>query len=414
MDKRKNKRLILHIGMIKTGSTSIQHSLGTAREALFKHNIYYPSIQPYNHVFSFPPIFVDDPAKSFGFRRTLQPNEDKYEKAQNCRQVWINEFETCQHDHFIISAEDLALPFFNKEAVRLAKEFVQPYFEEVTVIVYVRHYDTFIASHVQEVIKNGDLGTDIREVTQRFMECPPQFSYRKSIVKWIEVFGQENIVVRPFDSKAFYNGSLLADFLHALGLPADEISIPEFVTNVSLGKTAVSFINQFNHKYPLFTENGLNPDRGLAKHIFPFHLFQNIEDEKFRFDMVYTPEQAERFNEEIDFANQFFTDGYQFQRVSPGTGEMKTPDADDIPVDFIIELVNNYNKRFEFFHDRIDTLQEQNEVFREQNKTLQDQIKYYQRIMDKTGLSFFLRNLQRLPFLRAVLHKITNYESYEK
>ncbi len=402
MFKKKNKRLILHIGTIKTGSTSIQRSLGIEREALLEHNIYYPSIQPYNHVFSFPPIFVDDPAKSFGFRRTLQPNEDKYEKAQNYRQVWINEFKTCQQDHFIISAEDMALPFFNKKAVSLAKEFVQPYFEEVTVIVYVRHYDTFIASHVQEVIKNGDLGADIREVTQRFMECPPQFSYRESIVKWIEVFGQENIVVRPFDSKAFYSGSLLADFLHALDLPADEISISEIVTNVSLGKTAVSFINQFNHKYPLFTENELNPDRGFAKHIFPFYLLQNIEDEKFRLDMVYTKEQANRFNEEIDFVNQFFTDGYQFQHVSPGNREMPHPDADNIPFDFIIELINNYNKELEFFLDRIDTLQDQNNL-------LQAQIIRNQRIMDKLGLSYILRNLQRFPFLKAVLRKIAKF-----
>ncbi len=381
---KKTKRLVLHIGMIKTGSTSIQYSMGESRSALLKHNINYPSIRPFNHVATFPPLFIDDPTKSFGFRRALKPSEDKDVKVRSYRETWIREFESCKQDNFIISAEDLGLPFFRKKAVALVKEFVEPYFEEVSVIVYVRHYDTFIASHVQEVVKNGDR-RDIREIVNRFMDCPPQLSYRKSISKWIDVFGRENIIVKPFDPNVFYKRSLLADFFQALGLPANDISIPEVITNVSIGKNAVIFINKFNQTYPLFIKNELkrelNPERGLAEQLFPFHLFRIVGDQKFKLDLVYSAEQAQRLNEEIDFVNQFFTDGYQYQRLTPGIGEMKVPSAEDIPIEFFIELVNNYNKQME-------TLQKGLEIFK---------------------VPVFMRIANRFKFARNLLRKVRGY-----
>jgi len=381
---KKIKRLVLHIGMIKTGSTSIQYSMGESRSALLKQNIYYPTVRPFNHVATFPPLFIDDPTKSFGFRRALLPSEDKDAKVRSYRETWLREFESCEQDNFIISAEDLGLPFFRKKAVALVKEFVEPYFEEVSVIVYVRHYDSFIASHVQEVVKNGDR-RDIREIVDRFMDCPPQLSYRRSIRKWIDVFGSENIIVKPFDSKVFYKGSLLADFFHALGLPADDISIPEVITNVSIGKNAVIFINKYNQIYPLFIKKDsirkLNPERGLAQQIFPFHLFQTVGDEKFKPDLVYSAEQAKNINEEIDFINRYFSDGYQFKQVKPGTGTVKFQSAEDIPIDFFVNLVNNYNIR-------IETLQQ----------TMQD-----------VKIPLLLQIMDKFIFLKDELFKLTIY-----
>ena len=418
----KSKRLILHIGTPKSGSTSIQQSLGKAHDALKTYNIYYPiiepsSISPYNHIFTFIPIFVDTIEDIFWFRRRLQPFEDKDLNVQNYRQAWIKEFNTFEQDHFIISAEHLVEPYFNEDAVIRIKEFVGPYFDNVTIIAYVRHYDTWIPSRIQEYIKNGLDSVqkeELREIVEEFLNCPPYMSYQQSLQKWIHVFGRENIVVRPFDPDVFHEGSLLSDFFHASGLPVDDIEIPEIRSNESIGKYAVSFVQHYNQKYPVFVDGSLNKERGLSREGLPVNVYKNNMDERFNPKLIYSLGQAKRFNEEIDFVNQFFTDGYQFQHVSPGTGKMNLPGVDDIPIEFFVELANNYNKRYEFFRNRNGALQRQNEAFREQNKTLQDQNTYYQRIMDITGLALFLRVLHRLPFLRAILHKITQYEHHKK
>jgi len=377
----KNKRVILHIGTPKTGSTSIQESLGNTREVLLEHDIHYPGIKPYNHIFNFIPIFLDDPYISFVFKLQLKPTEDKFAKVQRYRKTWEKEILSCAKGNFIISAEDFTLPYFTKDAVRRLKKFVDLYFEEVTIIVYVRHYDQWISSQIQEAIKNG-MRAGLGELVENLMKCPPRMSYKKILQKWIRVFGQENLVVRPFDTKAFYNDRLLDDFFHGCKLSVEPGSIPEIRSNESIGKNAAVFLQAYNQIYPRIIDNKVNQDRGLAEGGFPFDLYRNITDEKFKLELVYTPEQAQKFNEEIDYVNKFFSDGYQFHKVSPGKGELKVPSANDIPMSFFIELVNNYNKQLGHL--------------RRQNISLREQIASLQRNLE----------LLRMPLLLRIINKI--------
>jgi hypothetical protein len=398
---KKNKRLILHIGTVKTGTSSIQESMGSARDTLLKHNIYYPSIQPYNHIFSFPPIFVDDPGKIDWFHRKLLPDENKDTKIQGYSRDWLKEFMTCdRNDDFVISAEHLTAPFFVKDAVERLKEFVEPYFEEVTVIAYVRHYDSWIASEVQQAVKNGfSRGDSVLDMARNMQNCPPLMSYQKSLQKWVSVFGRDAIVVRPFDPRSFYNQSLLADFLHACDLPVDDISIPEIRVNESISNHAVAFLQKYNQTYPVFIDGSINSNRGLARHGIPIHMYNKLAYEKFKLDLVYSTEQAQRFNEEIDYVNQFFEDGYQFHHVSPGEGETRAANVRDIPVEFYVELINNYNQLIESQRRRIEGQKRQNE-------TLMKQKVYFQRFFDMLKIPLLLRILNRLPLLKGFLQRI--------
>ena len=389
---KKIKRLILHIGTIKTGSSSIQQSFGKGRDTLLEHNIFYPDRKPYNHTFSFKPLFVNDPQKSFLFNVHLNASEDKHAKVENYRKTWVREITSCGKDNFIVSAEGLTVPTFPRKAVKRLKTFVDQYFEKVVVIAYVRHYDQWISSRIQQAIRNSDTTMNIQELVDHLLECPPSISYKQSLQKWVKVFGRENLVVRPFDPKTFYNGSLLSDFFQAVGLPADEISIPEIRSNESIGKHGVAFLQKYNEAYPLFIDGKINIDRGSANNSTVVDMYRNVVDEKFRLKLMYTPEQVQRFNEEIDYVNQFFTDGYQFHQVSPGRGEIEIPNADDIPVEFFVELINNYNKK-------IRDLQEQIEAF------LRSLI-FIWKILEIMRFPLVLSFLNKLPFLKGRFERI--------
>jgi hypothetical protein len=424
---KKIKRLILHIGTPKTGSTSIQESLGNSRDALLEHNIHYPSNRPYNHIFSFIPFFLDDPDTSFVFTIQLKPDEDKNTKLEGYRETWVKEIESCEKDHFIISAEDFTFPYFTEDAVERLKSFTDQYFEEVTVIAYVRHYDQWIASQIQQDIKNG-VGAGLGELIQRFITCPPWIAYRNCLGKWIRVFGQENLVVRPFDPQAFYQGSLLADFFHYCNLPVDKDVIHEYRSNESIGKNAAIFLQEYNQVYPRLINNSVNQDRGLAEGGFPFDIYRDIPDERFRLELVYTPEQARKFNEEIDFVNQFFADGYKFHRVfSNNDGEINVLSTDEIPIRFYIELVNSYHKRIGHLRGQIEThrtqndalraqnegLRDKNNALREHNNSLQQQIIYNQKIIDLLRIPLILRILEKLK-LKALLQRVTRWGDDEE
>jgi hypothetical protein len=383
---KKIKQLILHIGTKKTGSSSIQQSLGKSRLALHKYNIHYPNIRPFNHLVTFLPIFIENPGKAFNFRKSLKSSKNKHSKVMRYRNTWVYEIEDCTKDYFIISAEGLTGANFTIDAIKVLQAFVERYFKEVTIIAYVRHYDQWIPSQIQQAIKNGNFNLKFDEVVQLLMRCPPGMSYQNSLEKWIKVFGREKLVVRPFDPKVFYKGSLLADFLHFSKLPVDADLIPEIRSNDSIGKHAVTFLQKYNQIYPVFINNSVNKDRGLARKVTPDYLYRDLaSDEKFKLELVYTPEQAKGFNEEIDFVNQFFTDGYQFHHVSSGSGDIKIPIAEEIPVEFFVELVNNYNKRLDELLNH--------------NANLQRKLK-------GNIMLLIAQILNRLPLLKSIIRKI--------
>jgi len=322
---------------------------------------------------------VEDPIVIPWFRKTFDASDDKKSIIKKYVKKWLHEFEACRQENFIISAETLVYPYFPESAVRRLKEFSEQYFEEFTILAYIRHYDSWIASEVQQLIKNGtSTWKSVKKVVDRFLDCPPQLSYHQILDKWINIFGRDRIVVQPFDPQVFYKGSLLADFLHSCDLPADEISIPEIRANESIGKHAVAFLQAYNQVYPIFKNGSVNRDRGLARQGIPVDLYNNLTDEKFKLKMIYTMEQAKRFNEEIEFVNQLFTDGYQFERVTPGTGDMNFLSGADIPIEFFVELINNYNKK-------IEALQRKKRFF---------------------GTPIYTRVLDKLPYLKKVLQKI--------
>jgi hypothetical protein len=403
---KKIKRLILHIGTRKTGSTSIQETLGHSRDTLLEHNIYYPAIKPFNHIFSFLPIFMKDPTDALYFKRDLKPSEDGHLKVRGYREAWVKEIESCEQDHFIISAEEFTQPHFAEDAVSRLKSFAEQYFEKTTIIVYVRHYDQLISSQIQQEVMTGYRTVGIKELVQEYLNCPSKISYKESLRKWINVFGRKNLVVRPFDPQVFHRGSLLADFFYSLGFQADDISIPEVMTNISLGKHAVYFLLKYNQAYPLFVNDSLNPERGMAKKRYPGYLYRNIAGERFNLELTYSPEQARKFNEEIDYVNQFFANGYRFIHVTPENTGIKIEEEDNIPVDFFVDLINNYNKQ-------VETLQDRNLSLREQNALLQEQNEYYQRIASVLRIPLLLRLLEKLK-LKGFIQRLTKWNDNEK
>jgi len=74
-------------------------------------------------------------------------------------------------------------------------------------------------------------------------------------------------------------------------------------------------------------------------------------------------------------------------------GNTKVPSADDIPVEFFVELINNYNKRME-------TLLKQNSSLLNQNSSLQY-------ILDRFKVTPLMRIIDKLK-LRQLIRKITN------
>ena len=115
----------------------------------------------------------------------------------------------------------------------------------VKVIVYLRRQDEFLSSWWNQLIKMR------RPVPGRHYETMTWEEYRGNVPDSMQldyygalerisaVIGKENVIVRRFDKKYFYGGTIQADFLHCLGLEMTE----EF--RILPGKRKYAFVRKY-------------------------------------------------------------------------------------------------------------------------------------------------------------------------
>jgi len=356
-----DRRIILHIGTVKTGTTSIQKTLYRSRKQLPDYGLYFPGLgDTFHHNFTFTALFIEDPRILPGFiKKGIVTDPDTAERLRYLKKKLINEIERSGSNDFIVSAENLSLPLFTEDAVENAAKFISNYFDKVTIIIYIRHYNDFLKSEIQQRIKNGHSDMCTEAILNNLMNNPNSGAmYDKAVGKWIRTFCRENVIVRPFDRAAFKNGELIDDFFSHLGFKPESIPINRVLSNESIGKNAVAFLEQYNQKYPMFIDKKANTKRGRSKSYFPVNLLP--EDEKFDLDIKFTKEQADTLNNQIDYINSLFADDHQFEHVTYGEGPNIFPTVDEVPSAFYIELINNYSKRAESILDKCDSIE--NEV----------------------------------------------------
>ena len=166
------KRCILHIGMPKTGSSSLQQLLADNRESLAREGIVYPLTSPW------PPgshgelgrIFYRAYQKRKGLRRRL------FEHL-------ADRIRATEGDVLILSAEALSETDTRSEAASTIAEFLAGLGYELQVVAFVRPQAEFLNSKYAQVIRSlntGDLFADWFEK----QVAKPDMRYRKRFRQW--------------------------------------------------------------------------------------------------------------------------------------------------------------------------------------------------------------------------------------
>lgn len=347
-----SKRAILHVGMHKTGSTSLQQTLGNSREILLKHNIYYPTIRPFNHSANFMPIVMSNPGEFQIFKqRGIYDEEQVIKERDRLKNLWIKEFRSFNKGNFIISGEELS-KLKEADVINL-QQLLKQYFDEIVVIIYVREPLSFIPSVISEYVKHGGKVIFKENYSKRFP------FYRIRIQQYINVFGRENIIVRPFDRKHLINGDLFDDFFHSTDIKFDTSLLSRVVANESLSHDAVLFLLKYNNMYPRFLDGEINTERGLPFKLDVFYnIINKVKGEKFTLDVKLTKQDAEYLNEEIDFVNKLLPEEEQFGNVSASLNDIEPEAQNDASSDYYIKLINEFSRK-------IDELIDENNVLKQ-------------------------------------------------
>lgn len=216
------KRLILHAGMHKTGTTAIQSFLSSAAiEGATSFKWRSPNL---SNLFVL--LFYDRPEAHWFFKqRQVGPEELKKRRARQTANI-VRQIEASHDEVFVFSAEIISVAA--QRDLENCRDFFARWFDEISVFLYVRSPFAFATSMFQQSLKTGGLA-GLSDVLPK---------YRSKLEKLDTVFGAGNVHMRVFDGVAGTSGGVVDDFLSWTDLTADGET--RVVSNESLSADATA------------------------------------------------------------------------------------------------------------------------------------------------------------------------------
>ncbi|BBM87494.1 hypothetical protein [Candidatus Uabimicrobium amorphum] len=320
------KRLVLHFGMRKTGSTSIQQALTTGD---LGPNWEYADLGKPNHSFAIQFAFQKKRSQRH-INKDISESEFLQEKARN-RVLLKTVLESCKKKNLIISGEGLfrlaqdELSEFN--AMCLTHGF------KVEAVGYLRDPKSCIESEFQQVLK------DMHEVS--FFQNLPYPNYQKTLSKFEEVFDRENVDYWLYDKDKLIDGCAVIDFLFRLGIKPRHLTIKQ--NNKSLSFRAVQFLYTYRKLGPVLVPNHLIKKR----HWLLVQKLRELKGPSLSFSKKVIAPIIKSNHEDIKWANSRLN--YPFSPLKNTDGLVGCVDSESDLFHFdkesILWLMNLVNKR---------------------------------------------------------------------
>lgn len=262
------RTLYLHIGIWKTGTTTIQKTLLRNAGLLARHGIHYPDISP-NHTF-LPSAFHPEP-ENFLVAKSRKLSGKALE-AWHRQSLAAFERGAAAHEVTIASSEYLlGLP---EPAVARLMDYMRARFDRIKVVVYLRDPVDHVSSAINEQVKQGHYQL---ETAYRIHGQAKEYS---KLETWIAEAGRENIIARPFSKSSFHNGDIVDDFLWSIfGDRAPVVEKVDVEHNKSLSHAAVLIADRLAGFAPAFSMQ-----RGRSDYLFeikgsPYQAPQALRDQ---------------------------------------------------------------------------------------------------------------------------------------
>lgn len=201
----KDKKVFIHIGQHKTGTTSIQNFLNINRKILKKNGFIYPN---------FKSIASHPLAWSFNFGN----NHVKESFLKNNPQFKVQvqkELDKAFHqkENIVISSE-VFCENINTESMKTIKSKFKD--SDVKIICYLRRQDYLFESKFRNTVHFKDFNEDFKNYIKRIIDRPIPKSL--PIDAWADMFGKENIIIRPYEKEQLFSQDLVRDFINIIGL----------------------------------------------------------------------------------------------------------------------------------------------------------------------------------------------------
>lgn len=197
--RAEGRRVLLHLGMPKTGSTSIQEVWNGYKD----ERIEYAPLGLPNHSLVLQRAFLEGKSADRVYRNSDDEERPGLREAAVRR---LAEVLDGTPRSVILSGESLFR--FETDAARRCVDFLRAHVGPVDALLYVRAPESFARSVFQERLKKGEASFNLRNVVP---------AYRAHALAWAEALGAEPTYVL-FDRSALHGGDAVLDFGRRAGL----------------------------------------------------------------------------------------------------------------------------------------------------------------------------------------------------
>jgi len=237
------KRAFLHIGLEKTGTTSLQAFLKANESLLNEHGFSYlcDDSKPYVEGDGHFPI-----AACFLPQCPDFVSPAKYRPASEVLHSLKSDVELSPYD-VILSCEHFSSRLRDASALISLRESLSS--RKVTVMVYLRRQDDMALATYSTAVISGRREPFSVEAVAR--PTNRRYNYLKVSKLWASVFGWDHLVLLPYDRARLQGGDVRSDFLGRLGIPKDRFRFGENA-NVSLQSSQIELLREVNQHLDAF------------------------------------------------------------------------------------------------------------------------------------------------------------------
>jgi hypothetical protein len=233
--------LIVHIGMPKTGSTSIQSALSASYDFLLKNGILYPkvNIQKKNHN-QFSMYARSDKSMPRFFQSKFKGRMDDIWQQLDLDYSFVErQIKRHKPKIVVLSGENLFLASNAVDAIRL-KQKLLGLCRSIQIVAYVRKPSEHYLSVVQQRLKHSST-----------LQPPLPANFRLHLEAWGKLVGVTP-EVRLFERESLEGGDVVQDFMqHFLNIDISETKIAGAFRNESLMPESIEIIQDFRRvNYP--------------------------------------------------------------------------------------------------------------------------------------------------------------------
>lgn len=250
-------KAIIHIGMPKTGSTTIQTWMRSNRASIEAGGMRSIGVdEPLREALTFAPLHVA--LHEMGIdRRTLLDDVEiwmrfKADRIEGCYEFLTEEFQklSCKPGTFICSHEGL---YGHGEIhARALDKFLSRFFDDRTYVVYIRDtLDTLLSLYSQKLRNFREVlytKLDFQDVIDRWTELDHPFGKTSSIEHlffWDGIVG-DKLNVRLLESDWMVNGDLIEDFASLVGF---DVRSKPGRTNESFAAEYTEYVRFLNREF---------------------------------------------------------------------------------------------------------------------------------------------------------------------